>query len=302
MPVPDYQTLMRPVLEAAAEGEVSMPTVRERVAVSIGLSGAELEELLPSGRQRVFDNRVAWAKTYMEKAGLLESVRRGVYRLTDAGRALLSSEPERIDNTVLTRYPAFEAWRARGRAGRDPVPNTDDGNDTPEERLERDHAALDAAVRAELIDRLRASTPAFFEQVVVDVLIAMGYGGGRAEMGRAIGRSSDGGIDGVINEDALGLEAVYIQAKKYGEGVTVGAGDLRNFSGALDDVGTVKGVFVTTSTFTEGARQYAARIPKRIVLIDGEALSKLMVRTGVGVRTRAVYEIRRLDEDYFAEE
>lgn len=305
MPVPDYQTLMLPVLQAAEEGEISLSEVRDRVAVQLNLTEDDLAELLPSGRQTIFVNRTAWAKTYMEKAGLLESIRRGVYRLTQDGHDLLGAHPARIDNKVLSNYPKFQTWKDRNRSespANSAVTDTEDDNsDTPEERLERDHAALDGAVRAELLDRLREASPAFFEQVVVDVLIAMGYGGGRAEMGKAIGRSGDGGIDGVINEDALGLEAVYVQAKKYAEGNTVGAGDLRNFSGALDDVGTTKGVFVTTSTFTAGAREYAARIPKRIVLIDGDVLAKLMVRHNVVFRTRAVYEIKRLDEDYFVE-
>jgi restriction system protein len=303
MPVPDFQTLMLPTLRAANGGEVTMPQAREFVAAELGLTDKDVSEVLPSGRQTVIVNRVAWAKSYMERAGLLKSTRRGVFSLTEDGRALLDSNPARIDNTVLSNYSSFNEWRMKTQNVKsDASPMVDSKEtETPEERLERDHETLDAALRGELLERLREGTPAFFEQVVIDILIAMGYGGGRAQMGKAIGKSGDGGIDGVINEDTLGLDAVYIQAKKYAEGNTIGAGDLRNFSGALDDVGTNKGVFVTTSSFSVGARDYAQRIPKRIILIDGDRLSQLMIQHNVGVRVKSVYEVKRLDEDYFVD-
>ena len=303
MAIPDYQSLMLPVLETFAGGEeVSIAETRDRVAATLKLSNEELAERLPSGTQSTLANRVGWAVTYMTFAGLIGKVRRGANRLTVDGEQLLAKAPERIDNKLLERYPAFVKRRkqtdgsSKGDTKRQPTRETEL---TPEERMAHDYQSLEKGLEVEVLERIRNASPAFFEGVVKDLLIAMGYGGGRPEMGEVVGRPGDGGIDGTIREDALGLDEVYVQAKKYAEGNTVGEGELRNFAGALDAAGTVKGVFVTTSTFTSRAWDYITRSPKRIVLIDGEELARLTVRHDVGVRTRTEYKVKSIDEDYF---
>ena len=307
MPIPDYQSLMLPALKALAGGaETPISAVRQNVAAAEGLTPDDVRELLPSGRQPVFTNRISWAVKYMERAGLLERVRRGAYRLTVEGERLLAQAPLRIDNKVLRNYPAYVEWSANKNV-RSPNQHTapalpDDPADTPEEALEFAARQARRALEADVLYRVRKASPEFLERVVVDLLIAMGYGGGDAAMGRVTGRSGDGGIDGTIREDALGLDEVYLQAKKYADGNTVGEGDLRNFAGAIDAANTTKGVFVTTAGFTQAAKNYVARSPKRIVLIDGEELARLMVAHDVGVRIKIKYEIKRIDEDYFEPE
>ena len=306
MPVPDHQSLMLPVLKALADGaETPVSEVRERVAAAENLTPDDLREMLASG-QPMFTNRVSWAVIYMERAGLVERVRRAIYRLTEEGNKLLAQAPARVDLDVLRTYPAYVAWSKKEKAPtprKDTKPPTpDESTDTPEEAFHRAVQQLRDALEAEVLDRVRKAASAFLEQVVIDLLIAMGYGGGDAAMGRVTGRSGDGGIDGTIKEDTLGLDEVYIQAKKYADGHTVGEGDLRNFAGAIDAAGTTKGVFVTTSAFTPAAKEYVKRNPKRIVLIDGEELARLMVEHDIGVRTRIQHAIKRIDEDYFEQE
>ena len=218
---------------------------------------------------------------------------------------MLGQNPERIDLQMLRRYPAYREWRAASTSEarkKDAPTQPSESLDTPEEALERAAEQLHRELEVDLLKRVRNAEPSFLEQVVIDVLVAMGYGGGDPAMGRVTGRSGDGGIDGTIREDVLGLDEVYVQAKKYAEGKTVGESDLRNFAGAIDAAGTNKGVFVTTAGFTQAARRYVSRSPKRIVLIDGQELARLMVTKGVGVRTRDTFEIKRMDEDYFSEE
>lgn len=306
MPVPDYQTLMLPVLQALSGGaETQIAEVRARVAVAENLTSEDLKEMLPSKRQSVFANRVGWAVSYMEHPGLVERVRRAVYRVTAEGERLLQRKAPRIDLNVLRAYPAFVDWNTvRTRPSKSPtlLEPSSESTDTPEEELEGMVQQLRRALEFDVLDRVRKATPAFLEQVVVDLLIAMGYGGGNAAMGRVTGGSGDGGIDGTIREDTLGLDEVYVQAKKYAEGNTVGESDLRNFAGAIDAAGTTKGVFVTTADFTRGVRNYVARSPKRIVPIDGEELARLMVAHDIGVRTRIRHQIKRIDEDYFTQD
>lgn len=307
MPVPDFQSLMLPVLRAAADGEISAPEMRERVAGELGLSESDLAEMLPSGRQTTFTNRVAWANVFLQRAGLLERPRRGVYRITEEGRRVLGEAPERIDMRFLERYPAYVEWRRRSAAGADrnhEVPGalpSEDTSATPEEQIERSHTALVAALEADLLDRIRDRPPVFFEKLIIDLLIAMRYGGGREEMGKAIGRAGDAGIDGIIKEDPLGLDVVYVQAKRYGADNTVGRAEVQSFAGSLDGVGATKGIFFTTSTFSRSAREFAERIAKRIILVDGAELARLMVKHDVAVRTRQTFAIKTVDEDYFAE-
>jgi restriction system protein len=297
MPVPDYQSLMLPVLKALADGtETPISEVRERVTAAERLTPDDLREMLASG-QPMFTNRVSWAVIYMERAGLVERVRRAIYRLTEEGKKLLAQAPAWVDLDVLRTYPDYVEWSKKAKApsprkDAKPAP-PDESTDTPEEAFHRAVQQLRDALEAEVLDRVRKAAPAFFEQVVVDLLIAMGH---------VTGRSGDGGIDGTIKEDTLGLDEVYIQAKKYADGNTVGESDLRNFAGAIDAAGTTKGVFVTTAAFTSAAKDYVKRSPKRIVLIDGEELARLMVEHDIGVRTRIRHAVKRIDEDYFEQE
>ncbi len=301
MTVPDFQSLMLPVLKAFADGsEVRIAEVCTRVAAAEGLTPDDLLERTRGGHTTRLKDRVNWSITYFLNAGLVERVRRAVYRIAPDGKQLLSRDPSRIDLKLLRQYPAYVEWKNRKspRIER-PEQQDNESGETPEETLDRAAGELRTVLEAEVLARVRDAAPAFLEQVVVDMLIAMGYGGGDAAMGRVTGRSGDGGIDGTIREDALGLDEVYVQAKKYADGNTVGEGELRNFAGAIDAAGTTKGVFVTTAEFTSAAKDYVARSPKRIVLIDGEELARLMVLHGIGVRTQRHYEVKRIDEDYF---
>lgn len=301
MPVPDFQSLMLPVLKTLSGGaETPVSEVRARVAASERLTSDDLRELLPSGTQPVFTNRIAWAVTFMSHAGLIEKVRRGVYRLTAEGKHVLAQTPTRIDLKFLRNYSTFVEWRsqeatasARGDAAQS---STEGPTVTPQEELERAAEELRNELEVEVLERVRKAEPVFLERVVVDLLRAMGYGKGDAAMGQVTGRSGDGGIDGKIREDALGLDEVYLQAKRYAADNTVGEGDLRNFAGAIDAAGTTKGVFVTTASFTKAAKAYVEKSPKRIILIDGEELARLMVEHNIGVRLKMPpYEIKRID-------
>lgn len=305
MSVPDFQSLMLPVLKALSGGaETPVSEVRAHVVTSEGLTPEDVRELLPSGSQTVLVNRVAWAMVEVSHAGLVEKVRRGVYRLTAKGEQLLAQAPTRIDRKILRRYPDYGEWLtgkstlpASGKAALAP---SEDRSVTPEEELERAVGELRNKLEGEVLERVRKAEPVFLERVVVDLLRAMGYGKGDAAMGQVTGRSGDGGIDGKIREDALGLDEVYLQAKRYAADNTVGEGDLRNFAGAIDAAGTTKGVFVTTASFTKAAKAYVEKSPKRIILIDGEELARLMVEHNIGVRLKMPpYEIKRIDEDYF---
>lgn len=298
---------MLPVLKALSDAvEAPVSTVRERVATAEGLTSEDVREMTPRGRKPVFMYNVGWAVIHMERAGLLERIRRGVYRVTDEGTRLLSRTPSRIDMKLLQEYPRYAEWRRRRNkqsSDKGAVPwRREDDTETPEETLDRAVDQLNSALEADVLHRIRNEAPMFLERVVVDLLVKMGYGGGDPAKGRVTGRSGDGGIDGTIREDALGLDEVYVQAKKYADGNTISEGALRNFAGAIDAAGTNKGVFVTTASFTRSAREYVARSPKRIVLIDGEELARLMVQHGIGVRTMVRHEVKRIDEDYFDQE
>jgi restriction system protein len=254
----------------------------------------------------VFHNRIHWAKFYMSKAGLIDSPRRGWFIASDEGRRLLAAAPERIDNERLLQFPAFKAFY-RGGAHGDEVAGTPTQvaaaptRETPEETIEAAHAAIHAALRAELLARIQLNTPTFFEQVIVDLLVAMGYGGSHRNAAEQLGRSGDGGVDGVVNEDRLGLDRVYVQAKRYAS-TTVGRPEVQAFLGSLVGLGAGKGVFVTTSTFSAQAIEFVRHLPQRIILIDGPTLADLMIEHNVGVRLSRVVEFKRIDEDFFAEE
>lgn len=307
MTIPDYQSLMLPVLRAAEAQETSVRACIERLADQFSLDDEERSRLVPSGGETIFRNRVHWAKTYLGKAGLIEITRRGHFRATPRGRALLATSPIRVDNSVLNQYAEFREFRAirRSKSGESEpvqVPESELDSATPEERIDAAYDEITRDLLNVLIERLRGNTPTFFERAVLDLLVKMGYGGSRAEAAQRVGRTGDGGIDGVINEDRLGLDVVYVQAKRYGAESRVGSDKIREFAGALDDKRATKGVFITTGFFTDGARQTAERSPKRLILIDADELGRLLVEYGIGVRTERALEIKRLDLDFFSED
>ena len=308
MPVPDYETLMLPVLRLFGSGARNVAECVPHIKGEFSISDEEAHELIPSGWITVLQSRTHWARTYLSKAGLLHSPSRNLHVITDKGRALLDQKPTRIDNALLAQFDGFAEWVQRsksGAAGSDTghqaLPPVVDDSQTPDDAMEAASAILNAALVDELGEALLSITPQRFERLILDLLIAMGYGGGDIENGRMTKASGDGGIDGVINEDALGLDAVYVQAKKYAPENTVGRPDIQRFVGSLTGEGASKGVFVTTSSFSREARDYVSRIQQRVVLIDGVALAQLLVKHGVGVRERAVYVVKDVDRDYFAD-
>lgn len=307
MAVPDYQSLMLPLLLFAAQKgtETSTSEAVEVLAKQLGLTEEDLKEMLPSGLQSTFVNRVGWAATYMKKAGLLETTRRGFYQITDRGKALLKKQPKTINVKLLKQYPEFlEFQQLKGTRSGDKITDIKGTADiltaTPSEALEVAYENLRDELAEELLARLKKTSPAFFERVVVELLVKMGYGGSRADAGKAIGRSGDGGIDGIIKEDKLGLDVVYIQAKRW-DNNSVGSPDVMQFAGALQAQRANKGIFITTSRFTDDARNYVSKIGSKIVLIDGEQLTGLMIEHDVGVSTVSLYPVKKIDSDYFEE-
>lgn len=302
--IPDYQSLMLPVLRAAAVGEQRIGEVVEQLAELLGLTAEQRTELLPSGKQTIFANRVHWAKTYLTKAGLLESTRRAHFRITERGRGVLARTPSSISNEVLSEFEEFRRFRSRDRAADEILSSvTMSGAQTdprtPDEVMRAADAELENTLVTELLDRIHAAPPVFFERLVVSLLLAMGYGGSTVDAGRAIGRSGDDGVDGVVDQDALGLDRVHVQAKRYARGNTIGASAIRDFFGSLDRHKAHKGLFVTTSSFSPSARETADLLSKRIVLVDGDQLARLMIKHGVGCRTEETLHVNRVDEDFF---
>jgi restriction system protein len=304
--VPDFQSLTLPTLQVLADdgGELTLGTVRTRVAAKLKLSDSDMTELLPSGGQPRFNNRVNWAAIYLTAAGLLRWVRRGVYQVTDRGMQVSQSSPAQIDIAYLNRFPEFVEWRARGqsRAAGDDEPARVAPETTPEEQLEGAQDMLRRRVELELLEKLLAVSPRFFEEVVVDLLVAMGYGGSRQDAAQALGRSGDGGIDGMIKEDRLGLDAIYVQAKRWSRSRTVGRPEIQEFAGSLEGERARRGVFITTSGFSREAHDYVRRIEKKIVLVDGDMLAALMFEHGVGVRTKRTFQVKEVDDDFFIDE
>ncbi|EEA96081.1 restriction endonuclease [Pseudovibrio sp. JE062] len=306
MTIPDYQTLMLPVLRLAANEAVRVVDLVKPIATEFLLSDDDLEELLPSGKGKRLNNRIHWAKTYLSKAGLLENPSRGYFLATDEGHKVLVSSPERIDNAFLTRYEKFQEFRAGGKETDESIgtlhlSGTDD-KATPEEQIDNAYETLRASLGTDLLERISQNSPSFFEGLIIDLMMSMGYGGSHASAARQLGRSGDGGVDGVIDEDRLGLDRVYLQAKRYKAENVVGRPEVQGFVGSLVGLGATKGIFVTTSSFSKQARDYAEGLVQRIILIDGALLTKLMVEHGVGVRTSRTISIQRIDEDFFAEE
>jgi restriction system protein len=306
MPIPDYQTLMLPVLRAVNDGqEHRFRNVVEKLADEYQLTDEERNTLIPSGGP-LFANRVGWARTYLKQAGMVESKKRGYFNVTARGQALLAKNPTRIDNGTLSQYPEFATFRqkkgteAQTAATSNSSPASDvpeiDGS-TPEESFAQAYQRLRSNLETELLDQVKSSTPSFFERLVIDLLVAMGYGGSRQDAGSVIGRSGDGGIDGTIKEDKLGLDVIYVQAKKW-EG-TVGRPEIQKFAGALQGQRANKGVFITTSSFTREAKDFASSITSKIILVDGEQLVQLMVDHNVGVSTVSTFHVKKIDSDYF---
>ena len=304
MAIPDYQSLMLPVLKIAAEGETRVPVAAEQIADQLGLSSLEREELLPSGKQRLLHNRIHWAKFYMSKAGLISSPKRGVFIATDLGLKLLGTGPAQIDVDLLKTFPGFDDFydkssEATSSGLTEKQPQVSSSVTTPEEQIDAAQATINAALKSELLNRLLEQTPTFFEAVIVDLLVAMGYGGSHENAALRLGKSGDGGIDGIIDEDRLGLDRIYIQAKRYALDSGIGRPAIQGFVGSLVGFGAQKGVFVTTSSFSQHAFEYAEALQQRVILIDGSRLAELMIEFGVGVRVSRTVKVKRLDEDFF---
>jgi len=299
MTIPTFQEITLPLLKIASDGSIHvLSNVRKELAAHFGLSPAEEEELLPSGRQGRLANRVAWAKVYMQRGGLLSSPERGQFQITERGREVLANPPSKIDIKFLERFPEFLEFRSRTSLPEIGVAETNDA-ETPEEALEAAYQSIRAGLASELLDRVRAATPRFFEQLVVALLLKMGYGGAGG-VGEAIGKSGDEGIDGIIAEDRLGLELVYLQAKRW-EG-TVGRPEIQKFVGALHGKRARKGVFITTGTFSAEAIEYVRNIDPRVALVDGGQLAQFMIDFNVGVAPDRAYEVKKIDSDYFEED
>lgn len=301
--IPDYQSLMLPVLQSAEKGAVQTKDVIVRLAEQFGLSPEERAELLPSGKQRTFDNRVHWAKSYLKQAGLLNYPERSVFVATGEGRKVLAQSPDRIDNKFLEQFVAFQEFRSRkgGSSGSDvtPLDLAEEQDATPDEILRAAHSEINSALAADLLERVRAASPQFFENLIVDLLLAMGYGGTSEDAARALGRSGDNGVDGVVDQDPLGVDQIYVQAKRYAEGNNISAGDIRDFFGALSLKKAQKGIFFTTSSFSPSATQTAKDLGMRIVLIGGSQLTRLMIRYNIGCRLEETVHLKRVDDEFF---
>lgn len=299
MGIPDYQSLMLPLLKFGRDKkEHSLREAIEFLADEFDLTEQERREMLPSGLQARFSNRVSWARTYIQQAGLLKSEKRGFFQITDLGLEELKKNPTRINVKYLEDFPEFQDFRNRSK--RKSRVKAEDTKETPEELIESAYQRLRDDLVAEIIEYIKNMSPTFFERLVVDLLVKMGYGGTRKDAGESIGRSGDGGIDGVIKEDRLGLDIVYIQAKRWE--ASVGRPEIQKFAGALLGRKGKKGIFITTSSFSKEAEQYVDNLENKIVLIDGEKLAQFMIDFNVGVSPMSLYEIKKIDTDFFTEE
>lgn len=301
MGVPDYQSIMLPLLKLTSDCEEhSLHELIEELSENFNLSDEDMKEFLPSGKQPVFDNRVGWARTYLKKAGLIEYKRRGYSNITERGLTVLKQKPEKITTKFLKQYPEFMEFHSKTNKKLDTKENYTEDSKTPIEILEDEYKTLNENLANDLIDQIKSCSPSFFENLVVDLLLKMGYGGSRADAGKAIGKTNDNGIDGIIKEDKLGLDVIYIQAKRWEN--TVGRPEIQKFAGALLGQQAKKGIFITTSDYSRNAREYVSNLDSKVILIDGEELTKLMIEHNVGVSTVNSYEIKRIDSDYFIEE
>ena len=303
MAIPDFQSFMLPLLKFASDGkEHSQSEASEALSHHFSITESERREMLPSGRQTRFNNRVAWANVYLRKSGFLESTRRGRFKITERGQEILRSNPARIDVKFLLKNgdAEFREFHRPSRQDENHEEPSIETVRTPREIMDAGYQEMRRDLSQEILKRIKSSSPRFFEHLVVELLVAMGYGGSRKDAGEAVGQSGDGGVDGIIKEDRLGLDVIYLQAKRW-EG-TVGRPIVQAFAGSLEGHRARKGVLITTSQFSPDALDYVTRIEKKIVLIDGDELAKLMIDYGIGVAADATYEIKRLDTDYFEEE
>lgn len=304
--IPDYQTIMLPLLKTMSDEQThKLRELIEILAVHFQLSEDEKKELLPSGSQAIFDNRVGWAKFYLEKANLLKTEKRGSYHITDLGQNFLKSNPTELRTKDLEEFKAFKEFKQSINV-KNEIDDTDQGNHenaesnkTPEEALEYAYQKLKNDLSRDLLDTIKNCSPSFFEKLVIDLLTKMGYGGSRKDAGKALGKSGDGGIDGIIKEDKLGLDTIFIQAKRWENVVPVR--EIRDFAGALLSKKARKGIFITTSSFPQSAYQFVNSIEHKIILIDGEGLTDLMFEFNVGLSTQSAYEVKKIDSDYFEE-
>lgn len=304
MTIPDYESIMLPLLRYAGDGlEHSLRDAINALALNFDLTEQEQQELLPSGRQATFDNRVGWARTYMKKAGLVSYPQRGSFQITTRGSEVLKQNPKIINGNFLKQFPEFVEFQTISKKDYHPEKSERDESisQTPLESLEYGYQKLRKELALDVIEKILACSPNFFEQLVVDLLVQMGYGGSRQDAGSTLGKSGDGGIDGIIKEDKLGLDILYIQAKRW-DNNTVGRPEIQKFVGALHGKRARKGVFITTSKFSHEAHDYAESIDSKVILIDGPRLAELMIDHGLGVSTVATYDIKKVDSDYFIEE
>ena len=306
MAIPDFQAVMRPVLQSVGDGEPrSLADVRDIVKDVFGLTDEEKRVRLPSGHQTVINNRTGWARTYLNKAGLLTIPQRGMVQITERGLDVLENGPERISVAWLKQFPEFKEFQTQksGVVGAGAIKQpeiTEVSNETPDEQLAAAHLSLMEILADEVLETVRSATPSFFEKLVVDLMISMGYGGSRKEAGQATQTTNDDGIDGIIKEDKLGLDTIYLQAKRWAN--TVHRPEIDKFIGALTRQRAKKGVFLTTSDFSAGAREAAAGLDMKVVLLDGRELAQLMIENNLGVNVKEVFEVKQVDTDYFIEE
>lgn len=300
MTIPVFQQITLPLLQFLEDKqEHSLRQIIDSLISQFNVTQEEQHELLPSGKQAIFDNRVGWARTYLKKARLIESTRRGFFRITDRGLQALQQNPAKIDVGFLNQFEEFREFRAI-RSEKRPESDEEEAETTPEEALANAYQDLKNNLAGELLQQLKATSPRQFENIVIDLLVAMGYGGSRKEAAKAIGRSGDEGIDGIINEDRLGLDVIYVQAKRW-DG-TVGRPEIQKFAGALQGQHAKRGIFMTTSSFSREAADFASRVDNKIVLIDGDTLVQHMIDHNIGVTPSVSYEVKKIDLDYFTEE
>jgi restriction system protein len=302
--IPDYQSIMLPLLEHISDGrEHKMRKVTDELAIKLGVTEEEQKELLPSGAAPVFYNRTAWAKTYLKKAGLIDSPKQGIVIISKRGLDVVKRKPSLINVKFLKQFPEFVEFQTSKRGEVIDSENSEDQfTHTPEELLETAYQKIRKPLASDLVSKVVDLSPAFFERLVVELLVKMGYGGSIKDAGKALGKSGDEGIDGTIKEDKLGLDIIYIQAKRWKPGNVVGRPELQKFVGALAGQGAKKGIFITTSNFTKEALEYTPRNETKIVLIDGEQLAQLMIDYNIGCTTQQTYELKKIDSDYFGEE
>lgn len=299
MPVPDFQSIMLPLLQFAADGkEKKFSEAIDFIAAHFKLTQEERAELLPSGNQSRFDNRVGWSRTHLKNAGLIEYVRRGVFKISNRGQEVLAQKPKIINLKFLNQFPEFVEFRKR-REAVEPSPAVQIAGVTPEEQMAHLAQELRTKLADELLEQIKTMNPYRFERLVLDLLLAMGYGGSREEAATVTQKSGDEGIDGLINEDRLGLDCIYIQAKRWQN--SVGRPEIQSFVGALAGKHATKGIFLTTSSFSSGAIEFAKSVSQRVILIDGARLAELMIQHNVGVSKAYAYEVKRIDGDYFEE-